>query len=68
MDTGGTGLWPVVSGVAPETAREERWFHALSSSGDSRLETKFGATPNFTGVTPVRPGCENFAAIDNESQ
>ena len=47
-----TGLWPVVSGVAPETRgiQSARGFPNVCAA---LARTKSGATPDFTGATPV---------------
>jgi hypothetical protein len=52
--SGGTGLWPVVSGVAPETACDPT---RLTNAGDRycSLRLKSGATPDLTGVPPIPP-------------
>lgn len=55
-DCGGTGLRPVVSGVAPETRSElcNMWVIFLNAlTTDSRK--KSGVTPDLTGATPVPP-------------
>jgi hypothetical protein len=49
---GGTGLGPVVSGVAPETFRDQ--FRLTDVRGRNfSLRPKSGATPDLTGATPV---------------
>jgi hypothetical protein len=53
---GGTGFRPVVSGVAPKTgsvAGSMRWLILKTLIVGAR--SKSGATPDFTGVTPVLP-------------
>ena len=55
FNSGGTGLRPVVSGVAPETAVSRHCHQAIPSISNPSPTTKFGATPNFTGATPVPP-------------
>ncbi len=60
--SGGTGLRPVVSAVAPETGigghrRPDAPFICSQSP-----TTKFGATPNFTGATPVPPQTRHQSA------
>jgi len=53
---GGTGVPPVVSGVAPETVGGQTTIGDHPPDGDSSHLEKFGMTPNLTGVTPVPPG------------
>jgi hypothetical protein len=61
---GGTGLRPVVSGVAPETGSGRTAARPSSSLSNPCSATKSGATPDLTGVTPVPPAkkhrCSNF--------
>jgi hypothetical protein len=52
---GGTGLWPVVSGVPPETVEGRAVLRVPRIVSNARLPTKSGATPDLTGVTPVPP-------------
>jgi molybdopterin molybdotransferase len=56
LDSGGTGLRPVVSRVAPETTAVRRPSQDAPSFRGHPPTAKFGATPNFTGATPVPPG------------
>jgi molybdopterin molybdotransferase len=62
FDSGGTGLRPVVSGVAPETTVGKRCHQAIPSTSQQPSTTKFGATPNFTGAMPVPPGTPRKSA------
>ena len=52
---GGTGLRPVVSGVAPETGESAKVAIMPHAYPEPCLPTKSGATPDLTGVTPVPP-------------
>ena len=63
FDSGDTGLRPVVSGVAPETTVDKRCHQAIRSTSQQPSTTKFGATPNFTGATPVPPGTPRKSAM-----
>jgi molybdopterin molybdotransferase len=56
FDSGGTGLRPVVAGVAPGTMAGGRCLQDAFSIGSPSPTTKFGAMPNYTGATPVPPG------------
>ena len=53
----GTGLRPVVSGVAPDTgARRKAAFDStITILPPSKLPTKSGATSDMTGAMPVPP-------------
>jgi molybdopterin molybdotransferase len=53
LASGGTGLRPVVSGVAPETAVSRHCHQPVPANSQQPPATKSGATPNFTGATPV---------------
>jgi hypothetical protein len=55
-------LRPVVSGVAPETTRDAQQLPIYTNTGGLHPMTKFGATPNLTGATPVPPGAQHFNA------
>jgi hypothetical protein len=52
---GGTGLWPVVSGVAPETFAKFTLFMFDQLPVNYVSPTKFGGTPNLTRETRVLP-------------
>jgi hypothetical protein len=52
---GGTRVSRVISGVTPEIVEARTMLQVRSSIHDLRHPTKFGATPNLTGVTPVPP-------------
>jgi hypothetical protein len=47
-----TGLWPVVSGVTPETSCDQ-FRLTVADYRDFSLRAKSGAPPDLTGVTPV---------------
>jgi hypothetical protein len=49
-------LRPAVSGATPETTRDAQPLLFYTNTGGLDLMTKFGATPNLTGATPVPPG------------
>jgi hypothetical protein len=53
----------VVSGVAPETSRDAQQLPFYYEYWRLHLTTKFGATPNLTGATPVPPGTRQFNAV-----
>ena len=53
LASGGTVLRPVVSGVAPETAVSRHCHQPVPANSQQPPATKSGATPNFTGATPV---------------
>jgi hypothetical protein len=52
---GGTGLWPVVSGVAPETGATDGQRPPPTQTESGHCLTKSGATPDLTGATSVPP-------------
>jgi hypothetical protein len=51
---GGTGLWPVPSGVPPDGTRTENFLERVSSGRKERLAVS-GGTPETTGQRPVPP-------------
>ena len=60
--SGGTGLRPVVSGVAPETAMSRHCHQPVPPASQQPSTTKFGATPNLTDATPMPPQTQHQSA------